>query len=267
MRFPGYRVPLARVRSAAAAVSAVGLVATFAACDPCSGVISCTDAPRVGVSGQIVDGSVRDAQRAPPGVGGVRVEVTRVSGVETDRPSASARSDGTGWWSVSLPAREVGEVLVDIAVTPPPPGLPYRLAGVPVRASRSRGDGSVLGRWVARPHITLVGAIIDRASGAPVAGANVTVVRRGGILVDSTGTTRNPSLTTEIGYFLYDVRPQSYGSLVVDLVVERPGRRAVTIPNVDVVPDHEWGPPRASGRYTFQIDDAGPARAAAPGAH
>jgi hypothetical protein len=59
------------------------------------------------------------------------------------------------------------------------------------------------------------------------------------------------------GRFLYDVRPLADGPLVLDFVVERDGLPPATVPNVTVLPKHEWLPPNVDGELIFRLDSAG----------
>jgi hypothetical protein len=240
-----------RVRQRAVVVWAP-FAAAAAACDPCDGVVACRQEARVSVGGQIVD---RAASGAP--VQGVRVEVVRTGGADLAAGTGAATTDAQGWWHVSLPAAaadQAGEgVTVDVVVAPPPPLRPYRVNGVALRTSRTRGDGQVLGRWVSRPFITYIGELRDRVSGAPIAGASVTWARRGGIEVEPTPQTRVTQTTTSIGYFTIDLRPLEYGPLFVDLVVERSGQPPATIRGVRIDPGYEWNPPLASAGSSFRL--------------
>lgn len=233
------------------------------ACDPCAGVASCRQPPRLGVSGQIVDRGNPVADWPLSGAGpsavpsaGVRVEVIRTGGVELEREQAVATSDGTGWWQVSMKARDEGQVTVDVVVTPPG-GIGYRVRGLPLTTSQTRGEGNVLGRWTREPFITVLGEIFNAPSGERVAGARVTAVRRGGIAIEPTPNTRAPMVTVDGGRFLYDVRPLGDGPLVLDFVVERDGLPPATVRNVTVYPQYEWLPPNVSGDLIFRLDAAG----------
>ena len=248
-----------------AACAAPGALA-LAACDPCAGVASCAEGARVGAGGQIVDrgnptninGDILSGATIPqaPPVAGVRVEVIPTGGVSVGVASAVATTDGTGWWHVSIPASAEGGVTADIVVTPPGGGG-YRVHGVSLRASTTRGDGTVLGRWTHQLYLTKLGEIINTPSGARPEGARVTVVRRGGIEVAPTPNTRDPILTIPGGRFLYDVRPLGDGPVVVDVIVERDGLPPVTVRNVSVYPQYEWLPPNVDGALIFYLDAAG----------
>lgn len=229
----------------------LALPLAIAGCGPCDGVVGCQASPRVSVSGQIVD---RSAFGTP--VKGVRVEVARTGGTELATMSGTATTDAQGWWNVSLPAPggDGGDgVTVDVTVTPPPPLKPYRVGGIALRTSRTRGDGQVLGRWVSRPFITYIGELRDRVSGAPIAGARITWVRRGGVEVQTTPLTQVTQTTTGIGYFTIDLVPAEFAPLFVDLIVEREGLPTDTVRDVRIDPGYEWNPPLATAASSFRL--------------
>lgn len=247
----------------AAAASALAL----GACDPCAGVVACSHDPRLAVSGQIVDrGDPAPATSSDPLSGanipeavpvqGVRVEVIPTAGVAVDVPSAVATTDGSGFWTVSLPARDAGAVTADVVVTAPG-RAGYRVQGVGLRASRTRGDGNVLGRWTHELYMSKLGEVINSPSGDRPEGARVTAVRRGGIDVAPTRNTRTPMLTGGGGRFLYDVRPLGDGPLVLDFVIERDGLPLATVQNDTLFPMHEWLPPNVDAAIIFRLDSAG----------
>jgi hypothetical protein len=126
-----------------------------------------------------------------------------------------------------------------------------------ILTTRTRGVGTVVGRWTREPFMTYVGEVYDAESGAAVDGARVTAVRRGGVDVAPTANTRVPMVTFSGGRFVYDVRPLADGPLVADFVVERPGRPPATVPNVTLRAKHEWLPPNVDGELVFVLDAAG----------
>lgn len=247
-------------------IVAVPVAATLAACDPCAGVASCTETPRLGVSGQIIDrGDPTNADRSEISganipqvtpVGGVHVQVIRTGGAQMVVSQADATTDASGWWQVDMPAREVSGVGVEVIVTPPN-GPGYRVQDLHLLTSNVRGQGNVLGRWTNDPFLTDIGEVYDAATGARVDGARVTAVRRSGIVVQPTPNTQVPMVTSGGGRFLYDVRPDSDGAVVLDFVVERAGLPTATIPNVTLYTQHEWLPPVVNGDLIFRLDSAG----------
>ncbi|HEY0777090.1 MAG TPA: hypothetical protein VGD56_03900 [Gemmatirosa sp.] len=218
------------------------------ACDPCSGVVGCTESPRVGVSGQIVD---RLAYGAP--VPGVHVQVIETGDSSSTGASATATTDGQGTWAVSMPARANGPVTVDVIVTPASPGTPYRVRGLSLVASTVHGQGNVVGRWAAQPYITYVGTLLDRTTEQPIVGATVAYTRVGGIAVDTTIVTQRTQQTTSLGYFTIDLRPLDFAPLIVDFSVVRQGQDTAYIRNVPIMPGYLWGPPTAAQGAQFRL--------------
>lgn len=249
---------------AGAAVCVAALAA--AACDPCAGVVACTASPRLSVSGEIVDRgdptqSPTDPQsgagipEAKP-VEGVRVELFPTGGVAVDGPSAVATTDASGWWTMALNARDTGAVTADITVTPPG-GSGYRVRAVALRASRTRGEGNVLGRWTHQLFLSVLGEVVNEPSGERPVGARVTATRSGGVDLAPTRNTRNPMVTSGGGRFLHDVRPLADGPVVEDFSIERDGLPTATVRNVVLQPRHEWLPPNVDGALIFHLDSAG----------
>ncbi len=243
-----------RLSAVANALAVAGGAFVIGGCGPCDGVIGCNRNPRLDISGQFID---RDAPGTPP-LGGVRVEVIRISGVGLSAPSVVGVSDATGWWSVSIGAGAPNAfVNVDLLVTPPAPNAPYRVRAVQFATTSTYGAGAQVGRWVAHPYITYVGLLLDAASGRPIANANVTIVPRGGVAITPTPATKMSSLTDESGQFVYDVRPADLQPLFVDFYVDRPGLPRAVVTNAQLDPSYEDTPPRAFAASTFTIDSAG----------
>lgn len=232
---------------------AAGAWLAAAACSPCDGVLGCEGEARLGLSGEFV---TRDITGGPP-VPGVRIDVVSRSPDVLVDSVGTATSNATGWWSVSMRARKVGAATVDIVVTPPAPDPPYRVTGLSYATRTGRGAGSETGRWVPRPFISYVGVLRDQASGGPIAGARVTIVRRGGVAIAATSATDTMPKTDNSGTFLYDVKPVTLAPLYVDFLVDRLGLPRATIANATVTPGYEWGPPHAYAVTTFTIDSAG----------
>lgn len=258
----------AGARASAFVVALLGGAAPLAltACDPCSGVVGCSASPRLGVSGQIVDrGTPTNADRnalsgalipqARP-VAGARVEVVAAGGVALEGTQAAAATDANGWWQVALPASGVGDAWVDVRVTAPGTAG-YLVRGVPVRASRVRGDGNVLGRWTRERYLTYIGEVWDHATWRPVDGAVLSAVRTGGVEVAPTANFTEPMVSFGGGRFLYDVRPLTDGPVVLDFTITRPGLAPTTVRGVALAPKHEWLPPNVDPELLFLLDSAG----------
>jgi hypothetical protein len=132
--------------------------------------------------------------------------------------------------------------------------------GVPLRISRTRGAGNVLGRWTREAYISALGEVFAAETGERVAGARVRAVRRGGVQVAPSANTRDPMVTVDGGRFLFDVRPLGDGDLIADFVIERDGFPTATVRDVTVARQYEWLPPNINGALIFRIDAAGNAR-------
>jgi len=130
--------PMLALRSIALAA---GLVLGFAACDPCAGVIGCSNGKYLAASGQIVD-AVSGA-----GVDGVRIDIVRTGGVELAADSVSATSTGGGFWRAELSPAASGTLVADVKVSPPGQA-PYRLHDVHLETREHRGDANLNERWV-----------------------------------------------------------------------------------------------------------------------
>ena len=257
--------PVSFARIALAPVVAAGGVA-LAACDPCAGVVSCGEAPRVGVSGQIVDrgdpsdlgGGLLSGATIPQArpVAGVRVEVIPTGGVIDGVAPVTATTDRVGWWQVSIPAHAAGLGGADVVVTAPG-SSGYRVRDLTLRASSTRGDGNVLGRWTHLLYMTKLGEVINVPGGERPDGVRVSVRRSGGIPVAPTRNTAETLLTEGGGRFVYDVRPLADGPLVVDVRVERDGLPPATVRGVNILPEHEWVPINVDGALSLRLDPAG----------
>jgi hypothetical protein len=146
---------------------AAGLALGFLACDPCAGVIGCSNGKYLAASGQIVD--------AVTGVGidGVRIDIVRTGGVEVANDSVSTVTAGGGFWRAELSPAGPGTVLADIEVSPPNREA-YRLHGVALDTRERRGDANLNERWVPFLYFDFVaefflnGTTDTRPEGVPV---------------------------------------------------------------------------------------------------
>lgn len=222
------------------------------ACSACDGVIGCHEAPRLGLSGEFVSRDVPSA----PAVPGVRVDVVSRSPDVLLDSAASATTDDRGWWAVAMRARTVGTATVDVVVTPPAPDPAYRVTGLQFATSATRGAGAEAGRWVPRLFISYVGKLVDKATGTPIFGAHVTIVRRGGVAIAPTIVTDTAPKTDSTGTFLYDVKPAALAPLSLQFLIDRPGLPRATV-NTTILPGYTWGPAYATPNSTFVVDSAG----------
>lgn len=140
----------------------------FAACDPCSGVESCTTAPHVTVQGRIVD--------VGSGAGVVNARVSLIRTSPGPRDSVSTTTDDQGNFQTSLAS---GAGTFDILVAPP--NLPsYRVRDTALASSTNRGEANVLGLWIATPIFGTQAELFYRTTQQLVQGAAVTFTRTAG---------------------------------------------------------------------------------------
>jgi hypothetical protein len=199
----------------------VGLsLAGVAACNPCFGVSACSDAPHVAMEGTIVE------QFSGQPTSGVRIDVVRTGGVELEADSATTTSGADGRWQVRLPAREAGDITVDINVHLPSVAT-YRVRGIHATATRLSGDGLVLPTWVVDPYFAFAAELFYRSTqDTRVEGATVEFHRTGGIdyylgngAQVFVGTT---DAAGRLGLFGVNVHSTTLGDLIGDLVVRFP---------------------------------------------
>lgn len=162
------------MRTAVLMVAALAGAALTASCDVCAGTPSCHNPPEVSVGGQFIE------RKSGATLAGVAVEFVRRRGALTDVDTVRAVSDREGFFQLRMGALQDGNVVGDLRVTPPAPYKPYVATNVTLPTSRTRGDGSYLGRLVVNPYLVFVGDVYDRTTRAPVAGATVTLRRISG---------------------------------------------------------------------------------------
>ena len=143
---------------------AVALPLAFVAgCDPCAGTLNCSTAPRVAVTGSVVN----HATGAPVAGARVALHVTSAGGSVSD---ASTTTDAQGLWDASVAANEEGAAVAQITITSPQLP-PYTVASVPVRASRRSGDATAVGVWTDIPFVRHLATVFHESS--PLANAQV----------------------------------------------------------------------------------------------
>jgi hypothetical protein len=156
------------------------LLTFVAGCDPCFGTGACTD-PHLAAEGRLIwhlDGS--------PG-SGVAVEFRPESG---SADTLRAYSNATGQFRLTGPRRTAGQVVGTLVFFPPEPFSQFffGVPGVVVPTTTVRGDSRFLGTWGVGPirtdpHISYVGELWYRDTGARAEGVEVEFRRTGGISV------------------------------------------------------------------------------------
>lgn len=140
-----------------AATGAV-LALSLAACDPCSGIASCSAGGQyLAVSGQIVD------RLSGQGVDGARIDVVRVGGVGVARDSIAVTTSGGGFWRVEFAPSEAGLLDADVKVDAPG-GVPYRVRRLRFMTRQYRGDANLNQTWVTAPYFNYAGELFLRGT-------------------------------------------------------------------------------------------------------
>jgi hypothetical protein len=138
-------------------------------CSECSGTPWCTVQPIMSGTGQLID------HKTGANVVGARVEFVPRSGIPIGADTVRGMSDTEGFFRLEAGSVYTGEVRGDLIVTPPPPYKPYTATDIVMSASRNRGDGTFLGRFVADPYLIMVGELHNAQGGLE---PNATVVFR-----------------------------------------------------------------------------------------
>ena len=215
---------------------AVALPLAFVAgCDPCAGTLNCSTAPRVAVTGSVVN----HATGAPVAGAHVALHVTGADGSVSD---ASTTTDAQGLWDASVAADEEGAAVAQITITSPQLP-PYTVASVPVRASRRNGDATAVGVWTDIPFVRHLATVFHESS--PLAGAQVHyTVTSGPALVSA----QTDGATNGAGIFELDFAAQTFGRLVGDLTVTHPAlSRPLVVRGYSIPLDYRFGIPAPTG--------------------
>jgi hypothetical protein len=245
-----------RLRSAAAIALHLSVAGVMAACDPCSGIASCSSGAYLAATGQIVDPTTRQ------GVDGVRVDVIRASGIDVGQDSLSTVTRGGGFWRLEFAPRSVGTLGVDFVVSPP--GEPaYRLHGVQLTTREHGGDANLNERWVTRLYfnhfleIYRRGTVDDR-----IVGAQVTFTRTGGVALLGPGAPNGVyDGTTDFGGRLplfpstgdKAVYPTDDSPVIGDLTVTVQGLGTTVIGGISLAPSHIYNEIGAIERYDIGV--------------
>lgn len=222
---------------------------SLVACDPCSGVIGCSNGRYLAAAGQIVD------PVTGVGIDGVRIDVIRTSGIETERDSVSAVTGNGGFWRAELSPVASGTVITDIEVSAP--GYePYRLKDVALETREHGGDANLNERWIPFLYFDFVaeffldgtadvrpeGALVEfrRTSGVPLTGpGQVAGVYRAP--TNSAGRIHIYPTTGDSAVFATED-----GNLIGDLVVHLSSTDSTVISGVVLWPSHTFRDPRTS---------------------
>ena len=155
-------------------LSVCALASLTVGCGECIGTPSCQVAPEISVDGQIVDHATGRA------VGGTAVVFVRDSGLILEADSITAIANGDGFFALRMGATTDGTVHGHVRVAAPAPFQPYTIPGISLATTRTRGDGTFIGRFVAKPYFRLIGYVRDRKTQAPLEGVTVIWRRNSG---------------------------------------------------------------------------------------
>lgn len=188
------------------------LLLVAAACDPCTGVGTCT-APHVRYEGLVYEQP--SGSRLP--AEGIQVKFVRRGGSALESDTVVTRSDAGGRFRIEARARQEGEVSGDLWIYPPPPVNPFRVEGVRMLTSRAPGDARWLGEWkVLLPYLGHQVFLYYRATGQPATGLEVEFRRTGGIRMEPE-TLRVPA--DPRGYAVLRPKPAEHGTVTGDLTI------------------------------------------------
>lgn len=222
-----------RVRVIQRALPVLVAAVLVSGCDPCSGVVGCSTAPRIGLAGQIVD----PTSGAP------------IRGATVSVASAQSVTQSNGRWELSLPVREAllgsdSTFLVRVSA----PGEQMYTVRLPARPITRGGDVQEVGRWNSRPFARFQGTLV-RASGAPVVGANVSFIPTGG--VPATFVTSEPSNDGGI-FSLHLAGSGETGFAIGTLIVQHPSFAQPTRLEGFALPmSYEWTLPFPTGPFVI----------------
>lgn len=208
-----------------ARVRRVGLLAALvatawvSACDPCAPTFGCESTPSATLVGQLVD----------PGSGlpiaNASVSARQTGGVALATGSATTTSGSDGSFELSLPANDVGDVVVDVSIQSIGHDV-YVVADLPMSATGKAGDATVVPPWVGfTPEFPVVIALRDTLEAA--IGNAVVVFRRTGGRRMLAGTTAIDSIrgTTQPDGFLRlldGITTDTTGEVFGDFVIRLP---------------------------------------------
>ena len=164
----------------------VVLAVSATACDPCSGIASCSEGGQyLSATGQIVD------RLSGQGVDGARIDIVRIGGIDVAQDSISVTTSAGGFWRVEFAPSGAGTLEVDVKVDAPG-GVPYRVRGLKFSTRLNGGDANLNQTWVSAPYFNYAGELFlrgttdDRIQGRPIAfRLKAGVVTRGSGVQDS----------------------------------------------------------------------------------
>lgn len=217
----------------------------LAACDPCAGIIGCSNGRYLAAAGQVVDAATAR------GIDGVRIDVIRTAGAEVAVDSVSATTSGGGFWRVDFDPREPGTLIADVKVSTPG-FVPYRLHGIEIQARKTAGDASLNERWIPFLYFDFVGEFfLNGTTDTRPQGIPVEFRRTGGVLLTGPGQVagvyRAPTSAAGRVHLFPTTGDSAVFStaddtLVGELVVHVSSRDSTVISGVKLWPSHTYLP-------------------------
>ena len=196
-----------------------GALATQSACDPCFGIALCNVAPRVAVSGQILNDT------SGRGEAGATIDFVRRGGVGMAVDSFRTMTDADGLFLLEGEAAEVGEVMAELAVRPRS-GPGYRVHDMSIRTTTRGGEALALSPWSTVPHLPDFAEIYRRGGGEETLGnVRVEFRRTGGVALRNLSGgvfTRTTNATGLMPLFADQVIPVDAGDVIGELTVFLP---------------------------------------------
>jgi hypothetical protein len=198
------------------ALAFMALGAGTAACQPCAGVVGCSD-EWMTYQGRIV------LSQTGGGLPGTTVAFVRTGGAALSGDPAPVITDPSGSFILTFNPIESGPVVGDFLVQAPGEDSPYRIPGITLEPQR-RGSPGSLGVWRDRPIFIAGLRIVFRADGSPASGAAVSLIRTGGVIIDP--DTLHATANAD-GSFWVTAMPAAVGTVQGELVVRMPGEERV----------------------------------------
>lgn len=229
---------LAQIR--AARVASLGLAAVFSlafvtGCEPCAGTLNCSTAPRVTMTGSVVNHTTG----APIAGASVTVRVNLADGSVGD---ASATTDARGLWQASVAAPDESPASAQITIESPQLP-PYTVAGIPLHASRRNGDVTLLGAWTDIPFVRHLATVLHQSAPLPNAQVHF-AVKSGPTLVSG----QTDCETNGAGIFELDFSAHNLGQIVGDLTVTHAAlARPLVVRGYAIALDYRFGIPIPTG--------------------
>lgn len=192
----------------------------LAACEPCSGVLSCGEGPHLSYLGEVVDPAT--LQRIP----GVVVTFQRTGGIALAQDSVRATTAADGQFRLSVKAAEEGVVTGRLHLSNLPHGRPIHTQ-VSLHTIHLRRDARVLPRLFSVPYLDLTWNVHRRADLAVVLDAPFEFRSTGSFPVHPEvirGT------TNEFGHVRLSVTSDTVGYLEGTLVIQAVTGQVFTVP-------------------------------------